>query len=271
MVATGVASTSYISGAVTTMDSNNLPNDLSPFWLVTATTGELEAAAGSNDDSGTSWTAGFALPVLLESGTNRTESNAILALGSGNLMAIGDNSSSTGQFTNLMYSYYNGTSWSGSTGLMTAVTATDANAWGAVARTGTDVHVVSLSNNSNAYVHYRWNGTSWSAGNTIPNLAYGTTAGVFLATDGTSVWAATIDTSSNVQVIQWTSGGGWGTWTVAAGNSAASTYLSGYQQVVGTSIGLIWTLVDGSNYDIAGTLFNTVPGFPVGTISCSVP
>ena len=265
----------FESGCVTTLDSSFYPVDVSPYWAISKhVNGEQEIAIASNSDTGTTWTSGFGTPAGIGSLGSYITSNAIFSLGSRNLIVISDNGvvpPSGGSFSNLQWATWNGSSLSSASNVFgSALTTTDANAWGAVARTTSDIHVVALSDNSSNYTHYRFNGTSWSAGNTIPSLAYGTNSGIFLATDGTSVWAFAIDTSHTVQFTQW-NGSAWSAWSDAAINSSAATYLSGCQQVQSGSIGLVWTLADGSNYDIAGTLFNTVPGFPVGAISCSVP
>jgi hypothetical protein len=187
--------------------------------------------------------------------TTGTRSNAMFSLGSGNMLYIGDNGGGS-TFTNLQWTSGAGSSWATMSSVFgSAVTATDPNAWGAAARTTSDVHAVALSNNSNAYVHARYNGSSWSAGDTVPTLTYGTNSGIFLASDGTNVFAHVLDGSGNVQQSQWISGTGWSAWSqVATFNMAAGAYLSGYRSVVSSNIGLIWTEPNGGNFDIVGAL-----------------
>ena len=89
--------------------------------------------------------------------------------------------------------------------LASTVTESDAENWGAIARTTSDIHCVALSNNSNTFVHRRYNGTSWSNSSGAPTtLTYDTTSGISLVTDGTSIWAAVIS-SKSIQYNKWTS------------------------------------------------------------------
>lgn len=222
--------------------------------------GDAWAALSTNADTGT-WTAGWpGSPTKVYNGeTQYTESRAFAPLAAGSMLVANDNGATLHNFTQLYSNTWNGSSWSVSNAvnvLASTVTGTAVANWGMVGRTTSDVHVVALSNNSNAYVHRRYNGSTWGAGDTVPTLTYGTLSGIHLATDGTKVWAHVIDSSGNVQQSVWISGTGWSAWaSVCNIVSHTRAYLSGYQTVVGGNIGLAWTENTGaSNYDIVGAL-----------------
>lgn len=223
--------------------------------------GSQSAAAdkGSNADSGTSWTAGW--PATWKGYYNTApycSSFAAFPLASDTLLLC-DNAATASTFTNLRSNLYStATTVNSSAVFGSAVTAADTNAWGAVGRTTSDIHVVALSNNSNTYVHARYNGSSWSAGDTIPTLTYGTTSGIALVSDGTSVWAFAIDSSGNVQYVQWVSGTGWGSWTqLEANNSNGRAYIVGAYSAANSQIMVIWTENTGANYNICGSILST--------------
>lgn len=172
----------------------------------------------------------------------------------GNMALIADNGTAASTWTGLSFYTYNGTSWSGTggnTSVTGAVTAVDKNAWGAVARTTTDVHVVYRSS-TGSWVHRRWNGTSWAAGQSIPAFATASGTGTALATDGTDVWLFAIgsDAANSVQYVKWSSGSStWGTWTTLEGTTATRTFISCSRDAGNGQILVLWhegtTLVAG--------------------------
>ena len=223
--------------------------------------GNRTVARGSNTDSGSSWTAGFGSETTWATGSDYSRSSALVALASGNAFVIGDNQASSTTYTQLQSSLWNGTSWGTAANVFgsSLVPGQDHNAWGIAKPSNADIHAVSLSDNSSTYLHARFNGTSWSAGDTIPTLAYGTLSGVALASDGTSVWAFVFDTSKNLQYSKWVSGTGWSAWTILeSARTNAPAYLTACYNGSNT-IGLAWTENTGSNYDIIGTTLSTAP------------
>jgi hypothetical protein len=213
----------------------------------------------SNADVGSSWTAGFA--GFTNAGSSAGSSAAMSDIGSGNRVEIWDNGAGS-TWTNLTWRTFTPPSTNVSTGSVFAssVTATDANAWGQCAVSTSDIHVVGLSDNSSSYIHRRFNGSSWSAGDSIGSLAYGTNSGVSLVTDGTSVWAAVIDTSKNIQTNKWTSGVGWGGWSVLEATRANTpSYITGAYDSTNARIMWIWNESTGANFNIVGSLLTPTP------------
>ncbi len=164
--------------------------------------GDPNTASSLNADLGSSWTAGFSTPVSLDpSQRGLIHSSALLDIGFGNMLYVSDDVANNGQqFTQLHYSKFTSTSWSPTnpTGnvLVSAVPSQDKEGWDAIALNNSDVRVVSASG-SNAYVWRKFDGTSWSAPSaSIPNQTSTSSQGVFLATDGASMWMFVIDSDS---------------------------------------------------------------------------
>jgi hypothetical protein len=225
-----------------------------PYEGITSTA-DAYYAHGYNADSGSSWTFSSPTYTVLSGGTPKA--TAVVPIASGNILFVKSNGSASGQHTNFSTIVYPG--GSAANALTSNVTQADDNAWGVCARTTSDVHLVALSDNSSNYVHARFNGTSWSTGNTVPSLAYGANSGLALVSDGTSVWMFAADASSNIQSVKWTSGGGWGSWAVLdATRSNTPSYLTaaynGSSQVMAA-----WTEFTGSNYNIVGDVLSTSP------------
>lgn len=222
--------------------------------------GNFEAERSTNADNGTAWTAGFGSTVNIQTQINAATSYALADLGSGNVLAITDNNPSTGTFTQLIWSKWT-TSWSAAASVLAStVTATGCNQWGMVGVTTSDVHVVALSNNSNAFVHRRFNGTSWSNGQSIPALTLLANSGLFLVSNGTNAWLFAIDSSNNVKYLKWTAATpAWdASWTLLdSGGANARTYITGEYSAALNTIAVCWTEVNGaSNYNIAGATLN---------------
>lgn len=212
---------------------------------------------GSSIDSGASWVSGFIGDYVYDFCNNIAESTAIIPMGT-SVLGLADNGSGTTSFDNLNYTIANasGGSYLG-TVFASNITPTDYNAWGACGRTLSDAHVVALSDNSSNYIHYRFNGSTWSVGDTIGSLAYGTNSGISLASDGTSVWAYVIDSSSNVQYNKWISGTGWLGWTIqeASRTNTPSNIISGYNPTAKKFL-IAWSEANSPNYDIIGSVLS---------------
>lgn len=249
------ASTSFL-GFSAALDSAN-----KPYGCNTASSGDGYAASATNADLGSSWTSGFNAALKTYNGeTQFVSSSAIFSIGSGNMMWIGDNSPTTSNFTQLFSNTSAAGVWGSTVGSAvfgSLVTSTSTDNWSAVSRGITDIHVVALSDNSSNYVHRRWNGTSWGAGDAIPTLAYGASSGIALVTDGTNVWALVIDTSKNIKYSKWISGTGWSAWTVLdAARANVPTYITAAYDGTGNILAA-WTETNGSNYDLLGSKLST--------------
>jgi len=149
----------------------------------------------------------------------------------------------------------------------------DPNNFGAVNRTnltaeGTDIHCV-FRTGSNTFSHRRYNGSSWSAGSSIPNQNSKAAAGLAMCSDGVSVWLFIIDSDTNntVRYIRW-NGTAWdATWTAlelsnkTRNNISCSRRIDGYAIGLGLFhhpiapriIGVCWTETNGGTFDIVGT------------------
>lgn len=222
----------------------------------TIATNSSYAMTYANTDSGTSWTYSSPSYTNINSPSNAPAMAAVVPMSSSNTLYLAGNGSASGKFTQVIARLNTG----GTTGNVfgSSVTQCDANAFGTTMRTSSDVHAMALSDNSSSYSHARYNGSSWSSGSTVGSLTYGTNSGISLVSDGTSVWAAAIDSSSNIQYNQWTSGGGWGGWTVLeATRSNTPAYITGCYSAANSQIMWAWTEYTGSNYNIIGSVLST--------------
>lgn len=244
------------SGASVIIDSNGKVVDCNSFISSGTSMTDQRFLQYPNADTAASWTMGTPTQNVGYAPTTYVTSNAFADLGSSNLLAVCDNAATSGTFTALQWTKWT-TSWSTPTTAV-AATSTSSNQWGMVARTTTEVHLVALTDATSAYTHKIFNGTSWANGGSIGTLAPATNSGVFLATDGTSVWLMVIDSTKRVAYNKY-SGGTWGGWTtLEAAGANARTYLTGGQVVSANAIGIVWTEANGSNFNIVGSQL----GFP---------
>lgn len=249
-----------VSGAVTILDSNNLVYDASSYISSGSSLGDQRFNRNPTGDTTATWTPGtWALGVSYNP-TPFVTSFAFADLGSGKILSVCDNASVAGSMTQLEWSSWSGSAWSSAATVFASnISTTTTNMWGMVGRTTTEVHVVALSNASSGYQHRIFNGTSWSNGPSIPTLSPIANSGIFLATDGTSVWMFVIASDKSIKYIvyngtSWSAS--WTTLVVASANTR--TYLSGYPLVSAGAIGLVWTELVGSTYNLMGATL----GFP---------
>ena len=242
------------NNAVSCLDSSNYPVDAICYYVDIA----------SNPDSGT-WTAGWGSVKTITSVTVVQ----LIPLSGRNLLAIGQYSS------NWYSSLWNGSTWSTPAALtgMSGDTIEDIS----TVVVGNTVHAVYLPNSGTTSYHAIYNITSgtWAAGNTIPAISTGAAGNPFLATDGTNVYMAVLQGSTqNIEVIEWTaSSTSWSTeWYITdVGNSSHTRYaLSGYSQVVDGIVGLTYTQANGSNFDLYASSFNVSAITYAGTVISSV-
>jgi len=238
----------------------------SPTWSSINTSGDRYAWTGAGTDAGSSWTIGSPVETDIYNGeTQYVCSGAMFSLGSGNILSLCDNSPTVGNISQVIGAVFASGSWGSAAGIATAFTATDANNWGACARASSDIHVVALSDSASSFMHWRYNGSTWSGGSVVGTLDLIMQSGISLVTDGTSVWAAAIDQSNNIQYNKWTSGGGWGGWTVLEATRANTpSYITGAYNG-SNQIMWAWSEVNGSNFDIIGSTLATSTPPPTAT------
>lgn len=260
-----VSSSGIPSGASTIVDSTGKVSDGNSFLSSGSAMTDQRFAQFANADTAAAWTLTVpgAFPAAYTT-TNYVTSMAFADLGSGNLLSVCDNASASGSMTNLEWSKWT-TSWSTAATVTAGITSTSSNFWGMVARTPTEVHVVALSDNASTYVHRIFNGTSWANGASIPSVTPVTNGGIFLATNGTSVWMFVISAGNAIGYIVY-SGGAWsGSWTnLVPSSSNQRSYLTGYPLVSAGAIGVIWTELVGATYSIVGTTLGMPQTFNLG-------
>jgi hypothetical protein len=226
-------------------------------------TGEYNA---TKDTSG-SWTPGAWSHYEIETAGAETSSHAAVPLSGGTALWLWDLGDVDNAPTDIRWGKADigGVTPTAASVFGSSVTC-DGNDWGVTRRTATDVHVVRRTG-SNTYAHRRFNGTSWSAGDAIPNQTSLAGGGVALCSDGTDVYLAVIDSAAGqaVRYVKWTVGGGWGSWTDLDNTSAARSSLAAMQEATGAAkLAFVWCEnPSGTNYNVrvAGvSLASTVNG-----------
>ncbi len=239
------------NGCCALYNSNNQP------WMAFNSYGtNLKWAYSPNADAGSSWTPGTLFVTndpISQSFENIFFYVCNLAT-SGNVLFIFGDGSGAGVHTNLQWAIWNGSSMGTPANIFSAFTSTaDVNV-GACQISTSDTHVVALTSGGNTFSHSRFNGTSFSAGNTLPTLTLATNSGIALIPDGAgNVYAWAIDSSGNVSYCKWTGATpAWaGSWTVLEARSGKTpTYVTCAVNAAGTAIQVAWTETNGANYEI---------------------
>jgi hypothetical protein len=269
-ISTALTVPRYSSGGIAIGTDNKIhvvngaldPNqDITWIGTTTADPGTAEQATGPT----------WGLQTVVDNGqTNVVKSGMTFAMPSGDLFHIGDDGSADATFTSLeSYKLPSGGSWSSVGSATGTISAIGKNNWGAVKRTDSDIHLVYRSS-TGTLTHRRYDGISWSAGQTIPSQNNGDGAGVAMCSDGVSVWLAIIDTdgANTVRYIQWASndytghGDAWKTWQVLEGSSATRTFL-GLAQDTDGNFRLLAYWTEGSSM-VAATAEALFPDDPPG-------
>lgn len=202
------------------------------------------------DTSGASWTQGTEKDTHITTVGGSDNSHAVVSLGSNTALALGDNST----VNNILWSKWGGSSWSptSSNNVLASNVTGNYNQWGVCRLSNTDVHFVYQSSTA-TFTHRRFNGTSWSNGNTIPTLTFKSQSGVALISDGTNVWMFCIASASGnaVQYIKW-NGSAWdAAWSTLESTSATRNNVSVCPQIQSGKVSVIWT-EGSSTFNIAG-------------------
>jgi len=278
--------TSYFpAGESVIIPNDNRPIHCSAFFQggVLSCTQYIRA---TNADAGSSWTAGYSTAANIDcSASVFPKAVAIADINTGgsnaNVLIAYENDATGDVLTNVRWNWWNGTAWSSTGDIFTALgTGVDPNNYGIVARTTTDVHCV-LFDGTSTFTHQRNNGGSsptWSAGATIPSESAKPGSGVAMASDGTNVWMFVIDNAAGnaVKYIKWSSASGnWdGTWSTLDSTSQTRKYISCSPTLDNTgskNIGVIWSQTNGSNFDVVFAQLATVVSKGVGKPLISVP
>jgi hypothetical protein len=253
---TGQYESNVPSGCTVTFSNSMDVADANPYYFVNPTAGAMEYAASGHAEAGTSWTAGgWVIGVGYVPPTQFAQSTAIWPTAAGGIIQIIDDGSVSthGQFKNLMSQITSAGAFTTQAAVFASdLTQTDNSGWGSCQVSETDLHVLALSDNNatGTYHHRRWNGTSWSDGDSVPTLPYGTTSGIAMVPVGTTVYAAIFDTSKRLQTSHWVSGTGWSAWSVQeSARPNAPSYITGAYDSGGTIL-WTWTEHNGSNYEI---------------------
>lgn len=221
--------------------------------------GREDANISTNADLGSSWTAGFAGYNRIDTPNNPPLHRKLLPLASGNMIDIYEDNKNGDTWANIRWSKWT-TVWSAAATVRgTNLTSFQvSNDFGVVRISDTDIRLI-MRTESNTYEGFKFNGSAWSimtAPGTQTSKAGG---GMFLATDGTDFWLFIIDSdaANTIRYNKFTvSAGTWGGWTALETTTQTRSFLSGYSVASGGNIALIWTQVNGANFDIVTEALN---------------
>lgn len=250
--ALGVGTDGFVHESAITLDTNE----------------DMAARRALSSDGGLTSQGGFAAAVAFDTSmTNNTNSVALIPSVGNSMLAIYDNGQDTEpNLNNLRYGQYlTGSGWTGVTGadVFTTTSVQDQNDWAACGVTTAKIFCVRRTG-TNTFEMRMFNGSSWSSKTAPPTQRHKAGSGIFLATDGTDMWMFVLDSVGFNDLVYCkysVNGDSWGSWTVLeAAGSAFRNYLSGCPYTTRgplNQIGVVWTEVNGSNFDIKGAYLNT--------------
>jgi len=254
---------------------------------------DANARKSTNADTGSTWTSGFSVPVVIDgSMLNQDNAMAFAPLANNVMLAVYDNGQNVEpNQTNLRYKRSDaGGVWPtivvgsqmGGDGNVFATNATiSQNDWALVSLSTSQTYVFRRKANGSGIdaASYNVAANTWSALSPAPP-AFGpgqsskTGAGLFGTTDGTSVWVCVINTDlANSILCTRFDGTAWSPWSSVAGTDIGiqnRNYISGSPRVGNNQIGLIWT--EGTSlYDVVSYSFAAAPDVTAPTVSLSAP
>lgn len=243
--AASIATPTYSSGGLE-LDSNNRAYVVNGMLDANQDTSWTRSTADPGTGEQATAPTWSAVAVIDNSQAFEVKSAYLVSTGSGNMALIADNATAASTWTGLSFYTWNGTTWSGTggnTSVTGAVTAVDKADWGAVAVSTTDVHVV-YRTSTGSWVHRRWNGTSWGAGQTIPAFSTTSGTGVALCSDGTNAWLVAVgsDAANTVKYLKWTAATpAWdAAWTTLESTTQTRTFVSCSRDVGASKIVVLW-------------------------------
>jgi hypothetical protein len=254
---------------------------------------DANARKSVNADVGGAWVSGFSVPAVIDgSMTNEANSLSFAPLANDVMLAVYDNGQGTEpRLTNLRYKRSNaGGAWSGI--VVGSQTGGDGNVFSTNATIDqNDWNLVSVSTSRIYAFRRKANGTgvdaaaynvatnTWSPMAAAPPVfAAGQSskagAGLFGATDGSSVWVCVINTDVANSILCATfDRTAWTSWFVVPGTEIGSqnrNYISGSPQVGNNQVGLIWT--EGTSlFDIVATSFAVSRDTTAPSVSVTAP
>ena len=254
---------------------------------------DANARKSNNADTGSSWTSGFSLPAVIDgSMLNQANALAFAPLANNVMLAVYDNGQNVEpNQTNLRYkrSSANGV-WSsivvgsqlGGDGSVFATNAViNQNDWALVPVSTSQIFVFRRKANGSGVdaASYNVAANNWSSMSPAPpafgvGQSFKSGAGLFGATDGTSVWLCAINTDvANSILCTRFDGIAWTPWSTVAGTEIGiqnRNYISGSPVVGNNQIGLIWT--EGKSlYDVMVYSFAASPDVKAPAVSMTTP
>ena len=229
----------------------------------------LKQGNWANIDSGTSWTPG-SFPIAVSTVNPVTAGmDGVVVLPdsiSSNYNIFEDGGASDPNSMTKCLGSLNNASGGGTDLGFTALAGSDPNDFGAVMRSlvnlssAQEIHAVQRTG-SNTWSHRKTPVASvtWGAGAAIPNQNSKAGAGLAMCSDNNNIWLFIIDSdgANTVRYIKF-NGTSWdAAWTALETSTKTRTNISCQPYIFDTQmIGVIWTEVNGANFDIVGATLN---------------
>lgn len=233
---------------------------------------DCEVRIATNADTTSTWTNGWSAGVGTDqSMTNQCNAYAFAALASNAMLMVYDNGGGTEPNSTGLRSqkYTSGAAWPNNTGsadVGIGSSSFDQNDW-CLCRVD-DTHLYAFRRAGVGQFNWRKHdgSTTWSTPtNGVPNQNHLAGSGMFAASDGTDLYLFVLDSTGNqaVAYIKCTGANAttptWGSWTnLEAAGSTARNFISGCPVVGNNQIGVIFTAVNGSNFDLVVTALSLV-------------
>lgn len=223
--------------------------------------GYADARISTNADTGATWTNGWGATAKADSQANFIVTCALAPLASDAMLIVYGNGgvaqpNTTGLRSN---KYTSGTTWPTTSSVVTGngTTSQDQNDWCLCGVDTTHVFCIRRSASTTADMQM-YSGTAWASKTAPPSMTgHKAGSGMFAATNGTDLWLFILDSTGNNAVLycKYTvASNTWGSWTtLEAAGSTARNYVSGYPVVGNNQAGVIFTAVNGSNFDVVVT------------------
>jgi len=274
--AVGVSSTGVIHDCQLTVNASGSNNNGDPL-----------ARVSTNADSGSTWTNGFGSLVTPDDGMGFIcNSYAFAPLAAAAMLLVYENASVSDTTSGGLKSskYTSGTTWPANTGTVDVGIGTstqDDNDWCLCAVDATHIYAFRRDSNTAILCRRHDGNITWSTPvSTVPTFSgvgsgvVKAGAGLFAATDGANLWLFVMDTTTNngIYYVKGSTASGtisFGSWTLLeAAGSTARNFISGNPVVSNNQIGVIYTAVNGANFDIVASALALVtpppPSFRLG-------
>ena len=212
----------------------------------TSRTGNVVAWASTANDNAAAWPSTFASPFEVEVVATLCNARALVVTNAG-AMALWEGADEDPDPKVLSFARFESGSWTPSASAGFASETFDPNDWAAAALGG-DVHAIRFSTSN--FVHRVYANAVWAAGPGIPPRAHPIGQGVSVVSDGSSLYAISLDASGAVESTSFAAGA-WTAWkTDVPAATGTRSRPAAYAGPGGVAV--VWAETSGPTRDIVG-------------------